>query len=244
MAKKNPQNIERRAMVEKMRAEQARKEKLRSFGILGFSIAVVVALLVAALIPFLKDKAEEGKPIKDLGVARAAAACSPVTTKPATGNNQHEQVGKQITYDDAPPAFGKHWGIWPGGSGGPALRKFYTTADRPEVEYLVHSLEHGNTIVWYDDTITSGTKAYTALKNIADKVSADDYLIVAPWTKADGGSFPDGKHVALTHWSAKSAKDQKGVWEYCGDVSGAVVEDYLKDYPKTDAPEGGVPQSM
>ena len=30
MAKKNPKNTERRAMVEKMRQEQARKERIRS----------------------------------------------------------------------------------------------------------------------------------------------------------------------------------------------------------------------
>ena len=26
-------------------------------------------------------------------------------------------------------------------------------------------------------------------------------MIIAPWTKDDGDPIPDGKHIALTHWS-------------------------------------------
>lgn len=244
MAKNNPQNIERRAMVEKMRAEQARKEKMRSFGILGFSVAVVVALLVAALIPFIKDWREDHKPIDQIGVSLAAADCGEVSKKKASGNNQHETIGQKIDYDTAPPAFGPHWGTWPGHPQGPTLRTFYTAEDRPEVEYLVHSLEHGNTIVWYDDTITPESAGYKALRNIAGKVSDSKYLIVAPWKAADGDKFADGKHVALTHWSGKAKDEQQGVWQYCDAPSGGAIEKFMKDYPKEDAPEGGAAQNM
>ena len=34
-----------------------------------------------------------------------------------------------------------------------STRKFYTEDDRPELEALVHNLEHGYTILWYDETI-------------------------------------------------------------------------------------------
>lgn len=240
MAKKNnEQTIERRAMVEKLRAEQARKEKLRGFGILGFCIVVVIALLTAALIPFLKDKAEKAKPINDLGVSLAAARCDQPTLKPATGGGKHIQVGTPIKYTDVPPAFGEHWGDYPGSHSGssPDLRPFWTTADRPQLEYLVHSEEHGHTIVWYDDTITKGSKAYKDLENIANKLPSSDKVMVAPWTKADGAAFPAGKHLAITHWTGGKEKDQRGVWEFCGAPSGKAVQKFLKAYPASNAVE-------
>jgi len=53
VAKKNAKNTERRAMVEQMRAEQARKERMRSLAILGTCIVIVVGLLGVAV--FKKD---------------------------------------------------------------------------------------------------------------------------------------------------------------------------------------------
>ena len=34
-----------------------------------------------------------------------------------------------------------------------STRKFYTSDDRPAVATLVHNLEHGFTLLWYDETI-------------------------------------------------------------------------------------------
>ena len=63
-----------------------------------------------------------------------------------------------------------------------------------------------------------------------------------PWTEADGKAFPDGAHIALTHWSMgddPKGKKQVGVWQYCGAPSGEVVDQFVKDYPYTDSPEPG-----
>ena len=51
----------------------------------------------------------------------------------------------------------------------------------------------------------------------------------------DGGPFPAGSHLALTHWTGPSK--QQGVWEYCGKVSGAVANEFVSSYPKTNSPE-------
>lgn len=240
MAKKNPQSIERRAMVEKMRQEQARKEKMRSFGILGFCVVIVIALLAAALIPYLKSEAEKDKiaatPIEDIGVEESAASCDPVKKESASGSGQHVTVGQPIEYKQAPPAYGEHWGNFLRGA---EIRALYTTEDRPPVEQLVHSLEHGHTILWYDDTVKPGTEAYEAIELMADKLPVESYFMAAPWTEQDGGAFPEGKHVALTHWTGP--EDQEGVWQYCGEPSGAVVKEFLKDYPASSAPEPGAP---
>src|SRR4051812_21604489 len=84
---------ERKAALEQLRREQVRKERARSFAILGACIVVVVGLLAAALVPYIKHQREqsrlEGTPLSKLGVSASAAACSSVTTKDATGSGQH-----------------------------------------------------------------------------------------------------------------------------------------------------------
>jgi Protein of unknown function (DUF3105) len=233
-------------MVDQMRKEQARKERMRSLVILGVSVVVVVGLLVAALIPYLKDKHEQNKiagtPVEKIGVSASAAACQDVTKKAPTGasrsgaNGNHVDVGTKIPYPDAPPAFGQHW---PNFLTSSEIRGFYSPDDRPEVERMVHSLEHGHTLVWYDDTIKPGSQEYQDLQAIGEKYAkTTTYVNVLPWKATDGGTFPGDTHVALTHWTAKG-DDQEGVWQYCGKPSGSVIKQFVKDYPNTDAPEPG-----
>jgi hypothetical protein len=246
VAKKNPKNQERRAMVEQMRKEQARKERLRSMIILGVSVVVVAGLLVAALIPYLKDKHAQdkiaGTAVEKIGASASSAACADVTKKAPKGTSRsgadgnHVAIGTKITYPDAPPAFGQHW---PNFLSNTEIRGFYSPDDRPEVERMVHSLEHGHTLIWYDDTIKPGSQEYKDLQAIGEKyANSTTYVNVLPWKATDGDAFPDGKHVALTHW-AGSQDHQEGVWQYCGKPSGAVIKTFVHDYPNTDAPEAG-----
>jgi hypothetical protein len=245
VAKKNPKNIERRAMVEKMRQEQARKERLRSLSILGISIAVVVGLLGVAVWKYVSDQQDKtalaSKKITSIGVSASAAACNPIETKATDHNQNHIPEGTAITYKDAPPAFGEHRP-----QAAAFGRPFYTSADRPEVASLVHNEEHGYTIAWYDETAAKDRTEMNALEAIAKKYQDDNVrFIAAPWTKADGGTFPDGKHIALTRWSAdaKNPGDQakqRGNWQYCGGVSGAAVADFVKKWPNAESPEPGI----
>jgi hypothetical protein len=242
VAKKSAREIERRARVEQMRREQARKERTRSLAILGGCVVVVVGLLAAALVPYIKNQREEsrlaGTPVSNLGVSTAAASCSSVTTKDANGSGQHLPIGQSIPYTDAPPSFGPHWANYLQGS---EIRPFYTAADRPQVERLVHALEHGHTILWYDATLKASSAGFKQVQQIADRLGTSSYFIAAPWTSKDEGgkSFPSGKHIALTHWTGPS--NQKGETEYCAQPSGAVVSAFMKKYPKDDAPEPGLP---
>ena len=69
----------------------------------------------------------------------------------------------------------------------------------------MHNLEHGYSLLWYDDTIAKNAKKLDAVKAIADKYEGTkltDKFIALPWTPKDGKAFPSGTHVALTHWSA------------------------------------------
>ena len=241
MAKKNERENQRRAVAEQLRKQQQRKERQRSMLILGVCIAIVVGLLAAALIPYIKNqRAEakaEGTPVAELGVSEDAAGCDGVKSEDATGSGEHINAPTKIPYSQAPPAFGKHWPNYLQGS---ELRSFYTEQDRPEIERLVHSLEHGHTIIWYDETVKPGSTAYKDIQAIAKKYDPEtDKVMAAPWNKSDGGSFPSGKHVALTHWTGP--EDQKGVTQYCEAPSGAVVSSFVKEYPPSNAPEPGAP---
>lgn len=241
MAKKKPTNdarAERRAIADKLRKEQARKERMRGMLILGASLVVVVGLLAAALVPYLQDRSRqkelEGLALEKLGAAEAAANCQDRKIESATGSGDHEPPGTPIQYESAPPSFGSHWGNF---LQGVEIRNFYSAEDRPEVERLVHSLEHGHTILWYDDTVKPGTDSYRQIQEIADKLKAEDYFMAAPWHESDGGTFPEGMHVALTHWTGPS--NQEGITQYCAQPSGEVIKAFMKDYDKMNAPEPG-----
>nr|WP_157345956.1 DUF3105 domain-containing protein [Nocardioides sp. MAH-18] len=231
-----------------MRKKQKSAERRRGTVIVVVCVLVALAIVGIAAVPIIKDKLDERElsntALADLG--SAASACEKITTKKAEGNQEHVPVGTEVDYPDSPPAFGKHWneaGVAPA----PFARKFYTTEDRPEIEALVHNLEHGYTILWYDETIADDDDALADVQAIAEKFDGDslrDKFIAAPWQKSDDdeGTFPEGQHVALTHWSAGGVGEtdttkQVGVWQYCSAPSGEAVEDFVKKYPYFDSPE-------
>jgi hypothetical protein len=235
---KPSKNQSRRAVVEQMRREQQRAEKRRTYIIIAVCAVVGLAIIAAGAYPLLQQQKANAQTLEAIGVPASQAGCQDIVTKPATGNNEHKAEGTKIFYPDAPPAFGAHYPI-----DAPIDRKFYTADDRPKLEYLVHNLEHGYTILWYDSTVADSSDQVQALKAIAHKFDGTqlkDKFIVAPWTDEDGKAFPDGAHVALTHWSMgddPSGKSQVGVWQYCQRPSGEVVSEFVKKYPYTDSPE-------
>jgi hypothetical protein len=130
----------------------------------------------------------------------------------------------------------------------PMARKMYTAGDRPALGTLVHNLEHGYTVLWYDETAAKDPAQMEQIRAIAAKFEGTtnlrDKFKAVPWTSSDenGKDFPKGEHIAFTHWSAGgdasgSAADQVGVWQYCSAPSGAALEDFMKKYPYLDSPE-------
>ena len=129
-------------------------------------------------------------------------------------------------------------------------RKLYTEDDRPPLGNLVHNLEHGYTILWYDQSVADDGGQMDELRGIADKLQGTGSMRLkfkaVPWLSSDedGKKFPDGQHVALTHWSNGGVGDDAtgkavGVFQYCTDVSGAALKDFMLKYPYTDSPEPG-----
>lgn len=212
----------------------------RRWALVAVAVALALTVVWVAAAPYVADRRRQHElrtlPLAEVGASRAAAGCRPELHRPASGAGDHVAPGTRVHYPDAPPAFGPHWADYLEGR---ELRPLYTTADRPPLERLVHSLEHGHTILWYDDTVRPGTRAWSDLRDLADRFSARVYFLAAPWTPADGAAFPAGTHVVLTHWTG--GDHQQGVWEYCARPSGEVVRDFLLRWSPRDTPEPGAP---
>ena len=248
MAKKTAEN-NRRAVIDDIRKKQRGAEKRRGAIILVVCVSIAVLIVAAAAYQPIKDWYDQrqfaGVDLSSIGAP--ASTCSAITTKKADGNQQHEPTGTPITYTTTPPAFGPHWneaGVAPV----PMEKKFYAAAERPQLEALVHNLEHGYTLVWYDSTVSKNSTEMAQLKAIANKFPGQSNMRykmkIVPWLPSDQGgkTFPDGKHIAITHWSAggngnTDTTKQVGVFQYCSKVSGAALKSYMTKYPYTDSPE-------
>ena len=243
MAKK--ERTDRQAVIDSIRNKQKGREKRRGFAIVGFCVVVAVLIVAAAAYKPIKDwydlRTYSSKTLEEIGAD--ADACGEITTKKANGTQDHVPPGTPIAYEDSPPAFGQHYD-----APDPIQRKLYTTSDRPDVGTLVHNLEHGYTILWYDKTVAEDDSMMDDLRGIADKLEGTknfrDKFKAVPWTSKDGEPFPGDQHVALTHWSiggaTETAEDkQVGVFQYCTAPSGAALAEFMKEYPYLDSPEPG-----
>jgi hypothetical protein len=235
VADKKKQDRDRRAKIEELRKAEQARERRKSLLIVIAAVVVGLALIAAAAVPaYLRSKDNpENKALSSFGVKQSAASCADVVTDEGTNTEatrQHVEDGTKEDYETVPPSYGPHWSA-------PAFpaREFYTERDRPEMEQLVHNLEHGYTILWYDDTI-KGDQLDT-LKDIATSARANDAVgpngkfIVSAWDDFYG-AFPKGKHIGMSHWGAESS-----AYQLCGKVSGEVVQNFIEDHPASDAPE-------
>lgn len=237
----------RRETIEAMRRQEKAAERRKSMLIIGVCSIVAIALIAVAAVPLvlksINDPAKK-KP-SSFGVSASSASCDAITNDPVTasthvgpGTEGDKATVSRVDYKTVPPTSGDHF-LEPDISG----RHFYTAKDTPQLEVLVHNLEHGYNIVWYDATVKG--KQLQALKDLAVRMPTETAtgptgkFIVAAWDTTHG-AFPAGKHVALSHWSAAAAdKTQFGHREMCGKVSGEAIAAFVNKYPASDAPEAG-----
>jgi hypothetical protein len=223
---------DRKARLAEIQKQQQAKERRVVVGIIAGCVVLLVGL--GAVVAYAINDAQS-KQLPNLGVSLAAASCSPPTTDAGGGTGEHVGPGTakpnetSVKYDTVPPSHGPHF-AQPDVSG----RDFYTATDRPVLETLVHNLEHGYTILWYDGTKVKDT---TLLKDVAKQGNAlpdaSGKFKVVEWDNSRG-AFPADKPYALVHW----AKDA-GHRQLCGDLSGQAVIDFVKKYPMTDTQEPG-----
>jgi hypothetical protein len=227
----------RRQLIEQMQRDQARTDRRRTFIIVAVCIVVGLGIVAYPAIKLVQDSRAKSTPLAELGVAAAQASCGDVIEDAATGGSDHKPDGTSIAYKSSPPSSGSHYQTW-----APFSRKFYTTDDRPPLGNLVHNLEHGYTILWYDDTVARDTDKTALIERISKtfgkSATQTGKFIAAPYTANDGGeAWPAGKNIALSHWGGGAPESQKSYRQYCGDVSGAALKSFMDKYPATDSPE-------
>lgn len=243
--KVSSKKVSRHQVADKLRSDQKRADKRQGAVIIGVCLVIALAIVGLAAFKPIKNwwdlRSYSDVAIADIGAPKSA--CQDIITKKAEGNQQHVAPGTNVDYKDAPPAFGTHEDV-------PDTmdRKLYTKDDRPRLEKLVHNLEHGYTLLWYDETVAGDDSQMTEIRAIATKLKGTDNprlkFKAVPWLKSDGKAFPDGQHISLTHWSKgghdvdiSEVEKQVGVWQYCSKVSGEALYDFMLAYDYFDSPE-------
>lgn len=199
-------------------------------------VVLAVVLVFATMLLLAGNNTVSGDATRATG-----AGCDPVLSTLTSLNRNHVLLPSQLDYSSGPPAFGPHLT-----STARFERAFYTEQDRPEVGRLVHSMEHGFTVLWYDATAAADDAAMKALRELAEEYQlANERFIVAPWLKSDGAAMPTDRHYALTRWSADADDPgnqftQRGNWMYCGSVQPEDIRAFVDRWPNEESPEPGV----
>ena len=131
MSKKLEQKQQRRLAEERKKEEQKREQRKKN--LVTMLIAIVVIGLVAALV--VSERKQESGPV---GVAADEANCGPKEELEAPDAGH---VEGPVQYETNPPTVGPH-------NASPGPTGFFDTPQVPE--QLVHNMEHGQIVLWYD----------------------------------------------------------------------------------------------
>jgi hypothetical protein len=193
-SKKLLEKQQRRQAEEQRRREQQKAARKRNLATL------LVAALIAAVVVVLVMQNRDSSNVEAQGVAAGQAGCGPI--------EEHEEEGQEHVdiapeYGTNPPTSGDHLGT-------PAQPGFY---DEPaETGALVHNLEHGQIIFWYDPDAPQET--IDLIEAVVDQEPVAS--IATPWDQLEGNySF------AMTAWGAS---------QHCLEVSQEVVDEFRERF--------------
>ena len=233
--KTKQQERDRRAKIEAMRKAEQAKERRKSMMFIAIAVVVGLGLIAAAAVPaYLESRNDPAnKALSTFGVSKAAADCDAVQTSKGTNNEEdrnHVEDGTTEDYATVPPSYGPHWAapVFP-------AREFYTARDRPEMEQLVHNLEHGYTILWYDNTI-KGNQLAAAEGHRRERPQRRRHRADRQVHRVGLGRhlrrLPDGQ----AHRAVALGRGRQ-LTQVCGKVSGDAVADFIDKHPASDSPE-------
>jgi hypothetical protein len=195
---------QRRRLAEQRRKEQERKAAQRR-NLITMGVAALVAILVVGLI-IQQRNGSAAATDNDFGVPASQAGCLPVEhPKPLAGT--HVGLGQEHKpYNSTPPTSGPHYPqpiapIDPG---------FYSTPQVPEK--VLHNLEHGNIVIWYNPDAPEQVKS--DIRAAVNEVP--NYTLATPYD-----NMKPGYNVVITAWAQL---------QYCKQVSKQVVDDFRTKY--------------
>ena len=242
----------RRAVADDVRRKQSRAERRKSFAIV-VCVAVALLIIVAAAYRPVKNWWDL-RQFRDIDLASIGA--------PAIGVRQgDDQAGRRqpaaradrvpghLLHRPSAPAFGSHWNEQ--GTAPPFDRKFYTAEDSRRLETLVHNLEHGYTILWYDQMRRGRRRPAQRHRRHRGQVPPDSdnlryKFIAAPWTprtRTRAASSPTDARRALAlvgrRHGVTDAGQPGGRVPVLQPAERGGLKDFMLKYPYTDSPEPG-----
>ena len=204
---------QRRRLAEERKKEAQRKEA-RKRTLVTTLIAVVVAAAVVALV--ISDRNAQRAELADVGVAEEEAGCSPVEEHEDPSGEHIEPGAPHEPYTTNPPTSGPHYSAQ---GLGPVLTGFYEDASEAPPEGVLHNLEHGQIVIYYDPDAPPELIEDVELLYQQERAAT----VATPWTDME-----EGKNLVLTAWSVSQA---------CEQVSQEVVDAFRRAYQGKAGPE-------
>lgn len=178
MSKKLEEKRLRREAEERRQAETKKARRNRNL------VTAVIALLVAALVIFLVLNERESTEF--VGVSQEEAGCDDIETHELL-EADHVDEGTAIEYNSSPPTSGPHYAQ-------PSPTGFFSNPVEPE--RLVHNLEHGQIVYWYDPNMPEDALA-SLEAYVRDGSGA---LVASPYDQV-----PSGFEFTMAGWGASQS---------------------------------------
>ena len=231
VSKRERQKQRRDVKLAKQRAAEARARRAR---LLTF---VIIGLLAAAAVGALlwqqaEKRQEEAEIVARAKVALEEAGCEEIENLDDPGAGHLEQAALQeqppeALYPDRPAYGGQHYGSW---------IKTGVYDELIDERALVHNLEHGYILAYYDEGADEAEVA--ELKAKAQEFIDDDRpkIIVSPW---DGDLPEEGKNFAFVAWTHRQQCEV-----FNPDIFTVFVDDFHSGNGDAPANEKGIPAHL
>ena len=170
---------QRRREAEEARAKEERRGKLRR-NLLTIGVTLILSVIV--IIGILSERKRVTGPAEAFGASMAEAGCGDVES-PEELEAEHIDDGSVYEeYNSTPPTSGPHWQT-------PAAAGFF--AETQPLSQVVHNLEHGQIVVYYqdlDDELSTQLEAYVgdsqgAILAHPAPEGVDGQMVMTAWTQ-------------------------------------------------------------
>lgn len=228
----------RREREERENAEKAAARRKRLVGYAAGAAVVILAVAVAGFVLMGGDGGGGGstdtdadilpdggevpeQEVTDLEEAVSAASCELESFKGNENSRSHvNSLDEQVEYSSNPPSIGPHFNP-------PAEDGAYE--DPPDVKELVHNLEHGRVIVWFQQGLPAEQRA-----NLQALFDEDPYQMVLVPNKTDMTY-----EVAATAWNRDPAPGGTGRLLGCDAYSEEIFDALraFRDEHRSNGPE-------
>lgn len=212
MSKKLEEKQRRRLAEE--RKKEALKKAHRRRNLVTTVIALAVAGGVVALV--INDRNKAARELKDFGVTAAQASCGDVQEQDEQGRDHIDVGAPHEPYTTNPPTSGPHYNS---AGLGPVQTGFYEDASEAPPEGVIHNLEHGQIVIYYNPDAPTEVIADIELAVRTEPAAT----VAAPFAGIEGGA-----NLVLTAWT---------VAQSCEQVSLEVINEFRTAYQGIAGPE-------